>query len=515
MEIFLINPNRKSHYSIGLVSIATYLTKEGLTVRMVTGGPREFTDYLATHRARVQGIPVAGITATTDVFPDAVEIAKIIKAASPSTRIVIGGYHANALPHETLSRYECFDAVVVGEGEHTFLEMVRKIISGQFPTRALGCYEKVNTQIIFNGARPLLKNLSELPMPDFDLLDFDLRKYPTARIRWKAIKSRNGMYMMVSRGCPFSCVFCDSRSIWQRKVRFYDIQDIVADIKDKVEKYGLDTISFLDDELISNPKVISAFCTGMIKNEIHKRIKWECHAHPRSVSMDKLQAMKEAGCVLVRFGFESGSARSLTFLKNNSTRVEDNYTAVALCKKAGIGAFGSFIIGCPEETVDDVIDTVRFILFSGVDSAALFVLVPYPGSAFYDVAVREGLLERGLSWDQFKVEGDNAYPIVRTRLFSRDQLYHMRKYIAESVVKPLNYGFLNTPGKRKACFERTQSALYEISQNNFSVKRYGRRMWDTRIYLQDFQYNVGYKARMVAIDPMRIARRIRRIFSST
>ena len=152
-----------------------------------------------------------------------------------------------------------------------------------------------------------------------------------------------------------------------------------------------------------------------------------------------LKKMKAAGCILVRFGIESGSQNMLSYLKNNSVKTSQAYQAIALCQKVGLPSFGSFIIGSPEETVNDLVQTLDFIEKSGLAYADVFNMVPYPGTDIYNLARANNLIKPGVTWNDFQIEGKNCQPILRSYNFNFEQIEHIKSYINLNVVYPLNH----------------------------------------------------------------------------
>ena len=219
----------------------------------------------------------------------------------------------------------------------------------------------------------------------------------------------------------------------------HSVDYVISLIKWLMEKYDIEGISFLDDELVTNKKYISDLCDKFISEGLNKKIKWSCHARVSSVDEATLKKMKEAGCILVRFGIESGSQNMLSYLKNNSVKTSQAYRAVALCEKVGLPSFGSFIIGSPDETVNDMVQTIDFIQKSGLAYVDVFSMVPYPGTDIYDLAKSDHLIKENITWDDFKIEGNNCRSILRSRNFDFDQIDHLKSYINLNVVYPLNH----------------------------------------------------------------------------
>jgi len=227
--------------------------------------------------------------------------------------------------------------------------------------------------------------------------------------------------------------------MWQRRFRMHSVDYVIGLIKWLIEKYDIEGISFLDDELVTNKKYIAELCERFIEEGISEKIKWSCHARVSSVDEEILKKMKAAGCILVRFGIESGSQNMLSYLKNNSVKTTQAYQAIALCKKVGLPSFGSFIIGSPEETISDLVATLNFIEKSGLAYADVFNMVPYPGTDIYNLAKANYLIKPGVSWNDFQIEGENCHPILRSYNFNFEQIEHLKSYINLNVVYPLNH----------------------------------------------------------------------------
>jgi radical SAM superfamily enzyme YgiQ (UPF0313 family) len=139
-------------------------------------------------------------------------------------------------------------------------------------------------------------------------------------------------------------------------------------------------------------------CEALIREGLN-HLKWECQIHARRVRPDVLRLMKQAGCIQVSIGFESGSQRMLERMVKHAS-IEDNLRAARLCREAGLRVRGCFIIGTPGETVEDVELTRRFIRDARIDFASIHYLTPYPGTALYD-EFADDISAAGISWDKF------------------------------------------------------------------------------------------------------------------
>ena len=422
---------------IGIFTIASFARSKGLSVKIIDGEMPEIKKEIAEV---INEVEVVAVSATTDVIGAAFDICNFTKKLKPDAICVLGGFHATALPEQTLKEGR-FDAVVAGEGEITMVEFVNKIKAGIFPTKTKGTIEKYKGELINNGERELISDLDILPIPAFDLVDFD--KY-VGIIRHNLGNLKKVAYLLVSRGCPFDCVFCASAVMWKRKLRFHSNDYIIGMIRKLMRDYYIDGVAFLDDELLVNKEKILSLCSSLKD----LGIKWECQARASSVTPELLKEIKDAGCIQIRFGFESGNDKALAFLKRNTITVEQNRKAVKMCNEAGLVCHGSFIIGYPDETVESIVDTINFIETSGLDFAEVYVLIPYVGIFIYNYCLENNLLPEKFNWNDFLIEsytGKNSKQgIIRSRNFTAEQLEQIRKYIEVNVTsKTLGESGLN------------------------------------------------------------------------
>ena len=292
---------------LGIMSIASYVRSKGFSVDIFADNIWGLKKKLAKMDLRRT---VVGFSATTDVIDDAIELCDWVKNhLSSQVYCVIGGIHATVMPQETLAASK-FDCLVQGEGELTTLEIVERYAAGSTPPYGIsGTWERgANGEILSGPARPLLPCLDDLPFPAFDLVDFNLWKggIRTSGVHWNRVA-----VLLTSRGCPYQCVFCGSQSMWHRKIRAYSSRYCLEMMQELIARYQLDGFSFLDDELVADKKRILDLCSEIIRRGLHRKIKWEAHSTATSANEEVFRVMKEAGCVNIRIGLESGSEKIL------------------------------------------------------------------------------------------------------------------------------------------------------------------------------------------------------------
>ena len=378
-KVALVNPGAFRelgiHEPINLGYIAAYLEKYDIPVKII--------DQLAGDDVykELEGFKpdIVGITGTTPVIQDAYKVADFCRSKKIFT--VMGGVHASVLPEEA-SRY-C-DMVVVGEGEHAMLDIVQG---------------KIDARIV---SAPYIDNIDEIPIPARHLMNMNYY------LRTKDNISGTHLYfvpprtrvaaILTSRGCPYRCIFCYNS--WRRApVRFHSAERVISEIESLIDRYQIRALFFFDDELFANKKRLYKICEMLKKNKIN--LMWGCQARADTVDLATLRMVKEAGCRQINFGFESGSQRILDILKDETITVGENKQAIEMCKKAGILSWGTFMIGNPTETLNDIELTRKFIRASKLNAAMIHVTTPYPGTKLWEYCSEKKLIPRNIDWSDF------------------------------------------------------------------------------------------------------------------
>jgi radical SAM superfamily enzyme YgiQ (UPF0313 family) len=398
MKVALINSGKKFDETssggepLNVGFIAAYLEKHGADVVII--------DQLAGQDVKNElekfKPDIAGITGTTAVIDYAYRAAEICKEMGIFT--VMGGIHASILPNEVIKHA---DAVVVGEGEKAMLSLAknpkRGIIKGEY-----------------------IEDLNEVPFPARHLMQMDFylktkERMPNTTFMHFVPKGARVSTILTSRGCPYNCIFCWNS--WRNiPYRFNSPKRVIEEIKHLIENYDVSAIWFHDDNLLVNRPRIMKISELMKKNNIS--IPWGCNSRVNNVDYDLLKTIKEAGCRQVDFGFESGSQRILNIL-NKGTTVEQNLNAINLCRKVGLDFQGSFVIGTPTETLEDIKMTEDFINENDIYNFQFCVLTAYPGTELWKYCEKNNMIPDNLEWTMFN---ENMVPFSCNKNFSAEEL---------------------------------------------------------------------------------------------
>jgi radical SAM superfamily enzyme YgiQ (UPF0313 family) len=366
--------------SLGLMYLASSVREAGYEVEVYDAYLYNHSLEQATTQILASGADLFGITCWTCNFHRVLKLCDLLKAKSP-TPIVLGG------PHVTMHSQSCIDDpsvdyIVFGEGEHTIVELMQALEHGAPLDGILGVGFKREGRGLLNAERPFIQNLDVLPFPAWDLMR--IPEYRPAPQHYRTLPS---VSMITSRGCPFSCTFCDAIAIWTRKYRLRSVDNVLAEIWHLYEKYHITDINFWDDLWGVNKKWALEFCRRLQK-EGPPKVTWTCECRVDTVNEEMLRAMKAAGCWCIFYGIESMDQDCLDAI-NKCTNIQQIHDAVRWTHEAGIEVRTNFIIGLPHETPEKARAMLNEIKRLKVDYVKFTVLTPYPGTPLYD-DVRSG-----------------------------------------------------------------------------------------------------------------------------
>jgi radical SAM superfamily enzyme YgiQ (UPF0313 family) len=425
MKVVLVNPRvlDTPNHPLGILYLAAYLEEAGHQVKVIdpdfgASAASIARDVLATKPDAV------GIGSTTPQYLHAIDIAENLKTQS-DLPLIMGGVHPTVLPQDVL-REKCVDYVVVGEAEETFRELLETLWASDGLKDLKGIGYKEGNRLIFTEKREPIENLDELPFPARHLLP---SRWYFAPPRIRGVWTNSTATVMASRGCPYQCIYCSSHLMFGRRVRYRTPKNIMAELRHLRNKYNIDAVWFADDTFTVNSKWVIELCE-LLKNEKWEGFCWACQARVNTVSRELLAAMKEAGCVQLDFGVESGSPRILKVLKKNVSP-EQIENAFMISKEVGLLRFASYIIGTPGETHKDIQLTYELNQRIQPDYADFFFAVPYPGTELYELAEKHGVFSKGVSFNEWLLTKHTDKPVMCTDL-SEEELIEWRTKLHNS-----------------------------------------------------------------------------------
>jgi anaerobic magnesium-protoporphyrin IX monomethyl ester cyclase len=350
--------------------------------------------------ARCCDADIIGFTCTSPQYKHARALARQVKRKD--NIVVFGGVHPSALPDDVIAE-DCVDVVVKGEGEQATLNLLNDVTAG----------------------RPLKSIYHADFIADIDAIPFPDRKtIRNERNIEQAYKDNNVRITSVlsSRGCPFLCGFCCSQVVWQRNVRTRSPDNILDEVGELVNDWNIQFFKFADDTFTINKKRVIDFCN--IKRERGLDVPYGANAHINTVDEKMLRHLVDSNCKELWFGVESGSPKILKDMHKN-TSIGHIRDVFKMCKKYDIKTRAYFLLGMPNETIEDIRMTEALCEEIQPDIVGFTLLAPYPDNEFYDHATM-----KDWDWSTFD-EYNNGW--VKTKTLSnqdlkREQIRLVEKY---------------------------------------------------------------------------------------
>lgn len=343
-------------------------------------------------------------TPTLEHDLDAVKKAKEI---CPNIITIAKGAAFLTLAEKIIKEHNELDFGILGEAENT----LKEILEEKPKAEILGLYYKENDEVKFTGNRPFIEDLDLLPFPARHLVDNDIYRRPDNNKVQATIK--------VSRGCPFHCFFCLATPVSGAKVRRRSPENIVAEIKECVEKYNIKNFLFWSDIFNIDKEWTMKLCQAIIDSGL--KITWSANTRADTADFEMAEMMYKSGCRLVSIGVESGSQYMLEKMGKKIT-LNDVRRTVKVFKKAKIRIYNYFVIGLPWETEETVEETIKFAIELNSDFISFYTATPLPGSRFYDYALEHNLFDKDTSF-----ENAYYYPAVNTHNLSRERVFELHK----------------------------------------------------------------------------------------
>ena len=416
---------------LGLGYIASYLKQHGVSVDLVDCTFLSQEESL--ERVRRSDPKVVGIYSMFSMKNKAMQVAELLRG--DCELLVAGGPLPTLNPEDFLRD---FDVVAIGEGEETMLEIVREAEKDADLSRVRGIAYREKGKIKLTPSREFIQNLDSIPFPARELFDNQGYKNYYSKRSGHTVTT-----VITSRGCPFNCDFC-SRPIFGNWFRTRSAANIVDEIE-TVLPLGYDVIWFADDCFTLDRKRLIDICNEIIRRGI--RINWECLSRVDTVDREVTEKMKQAGCVRVFFGIESGNDSVLSLMRKQATAKQAE-EAVCATRMSGIQVGAFFIVGYPGETDETVLETVRFASSLALDYLSFTLPYPIPGTPLHERVKDKIILD---DWEEPK-----HLPIIQHKLLYRSSFseaklkfailkatvqFKLRKYLGARVYKLIGEPF--------------------------------------------------------------------------
>lgn len=347
---------------------------------------------------------VIGIGGLSSMYKDIIKVLYLSRKLNPNALIVCGGGFITYMPDRIMKLNPQIDVAVIGEGEVAWREVLQTKDKGSWNTVKGICYRE-DDNLIYTEPRPLIPNMDVIPFPAYELMDLDgYFKYSHSMWYNGISKNEKRINFVTERGCPRQCTFCthngmnrwdqlallgkekvkilDEEAGFQAVTRFFSPKYVVNEALYVHEKYGVDFIALVDENLTSNNKRVHELCDLWIKEGLHEKIKLGTAGDAPSVNKGVIEHMRQAGFTWFSIGGESGSDRVLREDIGKGVTVAHNQKAIDIIKECGIQPIMTFMVGNPNEDIDDVLETVSFFKRNKIVCDP-FICTPYPGTKLF------------------------------------------------------------------------------------------------------------------------------------
>ena len=411
-RILLVKPSGRKGLSfafdlipIGLEYIAAYIedTVEHVNIVDMEMEHRKFQSLINLYSP-----DIVGISLSATEHNEGLRLAKIAKKNGVTT--VVGGYHPTSVPDVMLS-YPQLDIVVRGEGELTMRELVEK----GTPENVPGASYKKNEKIIHNEDRPRIENLDLLP-------------FPARRLRQYSYKSQDRTtdcdVIMMSRGCNGLCSFCCEPSMSHACLRCRSPENVMKEILEMAEYHEGKPLSviFADPNFMGNPNRVDRLCDLLMEQDLNIEFGALVRADAMAKNPEIVKKMCGAGIIKFEMGIESPNLKDLKSTKKGFT-ANVHREAVRNIRENGGRAGGTFVIGLPDQTEEEIKVFPTYAKEIGLTAAAFGIVTPFPGTEFYEELDKQGLIFE-TNWDNF----DEMHSVYRTKHLSKEKIEELATY---------------------------------------------------------------------------------------
>lgn len=396
---------------MGLTYVAAVLLRQGHDVRLLDANALRLSFSEIADEMKGFSPHMVGTTAATPSIGLAARLGEVVKASLPGdVPLVVGGAHGSALPAATLQEFPSIDVVVTGEAEAFAGDLLNALAEGDdlsaIPSLA---FRREDGEVLITERAAPVHDLDTLPFPARELLPNHL---------YRTIDSWPMTCIIAMRGCPAKCIYCNVPVLAGRAMRRRSPSNVVAEMELCLAEWKVPFFSFIDDTFTTSRKWVQEFCEKVREAGLGgKKVAWSCLTRPDMADVEMLSAMKEAGCVRVEFGIESGSPRVLELL-GKGARLEQIRKAFTAAHKVGLATLGFAMINAPGETPEEMEMTRKEVMSIDPLFLQLSFCTPYPGTPLHEHCLEHGLIEEG-DWSDYRFLRE---PIIRNSHLSPDDV---------------------------------------------------------------------------------------------
>lgn len=367
----------------GTLLLATILKEKGIDVDIYryyeSKSEDDFCEFVETSAKNIlaKGPKIVSFYCRGDCYLANIRVAERIRELNPDIPIVFGGPQADISAKETIRSIPWVDYCCSGEGETTVFPLFDGLLNNRDVTDVRGLtYRNRAGEVVSNPRPELIADLDSLPFVDYSFIPEETRKL----VR----ENNQKLTVDVGRGCPYNCAYCSTSAFWQRKFRLKSSHQIVENMKYLQREFGAKKFLFDHDLFTANKNKVYEFCK-ILKDE-GLNYSWSCSSRADTIDKDLIEEMVSAGMKAMYLGIETGSLR-MQKLTHKNLNLQKAFDVIKILKEKRVLITTSFIYGFPEETEEDVEETLQYI-YRMVDlkvfTVQLHLCTMFPGTEYYN-----------------------------------------------------------------------------------------------------------------------------------
>lgn len=403
MKFSFINPSSNEELSgriggeaswppLGPLYMATILREKGLEVSVLDQPAKGFSIEDTVRWVERESPDILGFSGYSMSGRTAARTSIEVRKRIPDLPMVFGSLYATFNAERVLRKYPSVDIVARGEGEETVVDLVDALKKGGSLKDVQGITFRKGDAIVSTPDRPLIEDLDALPFPDRGLLDEEYH----SEIGGANIAVKKFTSLVSSRGCVYRCRFCSCRLLCRGRWRARSVDNTLEELH-YLASEGYEQFIFVDDCFTLDPKRAIEICRRMREERLD--FEWICEGRVDSCSYEMLREISRAGCKIIYFGIESANQRILDYYEKTITP-EQSVRAVETARKAGMDlVMGTFIVGAPDETRQEIQNTLDFARKLQIDLPQFNVLGVHPGTEIWDEMKAKGYLDEEEHWE--------------------------------------------------------------------------------------------------------------------
>ncbi len=480
-KVLFINPlireeDDPRHVPYGIALLASIAIGEGHLVQVYDANAWRAGESVLAQVLRADDWDVVGVGGITTAYRSIKQIVAAAKALAPRALVVAGGGFLTSMPHDIMRFLPQVDVGVVGEAFVSFPEVLRRVDAGNRDWAAVPglIWRDPSGQTHLNPEQPLLMDLDRLPYPAWELFPLDIYfQNSMALFSEEGMLARRRLDVNASYGCSLICRFCfhlgiagdmqmverngerDVEFTYKRTIRYHSPRYVVNLVKYARERFGVDFIGFLDENLMtmhqsSGKKWLTEIDRLWIEEGLQPQcvregiphdpdkcagVHWGGTSHATLVTPEVLKAIKQSGCSHLVYGYETFSARVMKTIGKGATP-ETNERSLKWTLEAGIRPIPNQMIGFPDEDFDSIRDNVLAWEKLGLQVKPFFA-TPYPGTEWYQKNRDRILKQYGGDLEAFLLDLGDATRVtaVISKKFNAVELYGLRELMVQRDLK--------------------------------------------------------------------------------